>query len=302
MSRMQRIKLLNIFLLGLAGVLFFSAGGGHVLDIDIDPLNTATSERYRFDFDTVRKGPYLNLKSAILVNYDNGQVLYTKDPDQVRPIASISKLVTAMVVLDSGVDLDTTEVITRQDAYRSSRSRLRVGTEMTLRDYLHSTLMSSDNRAARALARAVAGSIEDFADLMNKKVESLGLRSTRFEEPSGLSSNNVSTATEVAKILHYARDYPLIGEITSKKRHTMRFLDRRGQQLTIGNTNRIIWSPWWVEAGKTGYIRAADYCLTALVHNEEGQRLTLVVLGVPGDNLRFKEARRLLNWGFRNMS
>lgn len=302
MSSMRRIKLLNVFLLGLAGVLFFSAGGGHVLDIDIDPLNTATAEKYRFDFETVRKGPYLNLKSAILVNYDNGQVLYAKNPHKVRPIASISKLVTAMVVLDSGIDLDSTQVITREDAYRSSRSRLRVGTKMTLRDYLHSTLMCSDNRAARALARAVAGTIEDFADLMNEKVESLGLRESEFEEPSGLSSNNVSTAAEVAKILHYAHDYPLIAEITSKKRHTLRFLNGRGRRLTIGNTNRIIWAPWWVDAGKTGYIRAADYCLTTLVHNKEGERLTLVVLGVPGDNLRFKEARRLLTWGFRNLS
>lgn len=302
MSPMRRVKLLNTFLLGLAGVLFFSAGGGHVLDIDIDPLNTATAEKYRFDFESVRKGPYLNLKSAILVNYDNGQVLFAKNPDKVRPVASISKLVTAMVVLDSGVDLDTTEVITAQDAYRSSRSRLRVGTRMTLRDYLHSTLMSSDNRAARALARAVAGSIEEFADLMNEKVKQLGLDKSRFEEPSGLSSKNVSTATEVAKILHYANDYPLIAKITSKKRYTLRFLDRPGRRLTIGNTNRIIWSAWWVDAGKTGYIRAADYCLTTLVHNKEGQRLTLVVLGVPGDNLRFKEARRLLNWGFRNLS
>lgn len=298
---MKRLKYLNIVLLCTLGVLFISAGTGRI-HVSTATLQAAVDETYHFDFENVKKGPYLNLKAALLVNYDNGKVLYAKNADRVRPIASISKLVTAMVVLDSGVDLDTTETITKQDARRSSKSRLRVGTRMTLRDLLHSTLLSSDNRAARALARATAGSVEDFAVLMNRKARQMGLKSTEFVEPSGLDSRNVSTATEVAKILHHAREYKPLAEITSKKRHTLRFLNRKNGKLTIANTNQIIWSPWWVLAGKTGYIQAADYCLTTLVRNKSGQRLSLVVLGVPGDKLRFKEARRLLDWGFRNIS
>jgi len=176
-----------------------------------------------------------------------------------------------------------------------------VGTRMTLLDLLHSALMVSDNRAARALARATSGSIEAFAADMNQKAADLGLSQTRFFEPSGLDSRNVSTAHEVAQILHHARSYPLIAKITSKKKYTVRFLNRKNGRLALGNTNRLIWSPYWVLTGKTGYTRASDYCLTSLVKNRDGERLALVVLGVPGDKLRFKEARRLLSWGFKHI-
>ncbi len=271
-----------------------------MIQFDTSELEAAVDNKIHFDYDHVEKGPYLNLKSAVLVDYDNGHVLYAKNADRVRPIASISKLVTAMVVLDKGLDLHAvTETITKADAKRSSRSRLRVGTKMTLFDLLHSALMDSDNRAARALARAASGSIEAFAKDMNRKVRSLGLKNTNFVEPSGLDQRNVSTATEVAKLLHHAREYKMISDITSKKQHRIRFLNRKNYTLSLGNTNRLIWSPYWVLAGKTGYIQASDYCLTSLVRNQAGERLTLVVLGVPGDDLRFKEARRLLSWGFK---
>ncbi|HOP06811.1 MAG TPA: serine hydrolase [candidate division Zixibacteria bacterium] len=262
----------------------------------------AVNQHFHFDYDHVReKGPYLNLKAAVLVNYDNGEVLYSKHGDDVRPIASISKLISAMVILDAGIDLDhNTETITKADAYRSSKSRLTVGSQMTLRDLLHAMLLCSDNRAARALARATAGSIDAFAALMNKKAAELGLSHSRFYEPSGLDQRNVSTAIEVAKMLHYAFEYPTIAKITSKKRYEATYLNRkRYNKLPMGNTNLLIWSPYKVMAGKTGYIQASDYCLGTIVRNKTGQRLTAVVLGVPGDKLRFKEARKLLNWGFK---
>jgi D-alanyl-D-alanine endopeptidase (penicillin-binding protein 7) len=216
-------------------------------------------------------------------------------------VASITKLVTAMVVIDQGVDLSTTETITRADARRSSRSRLRVGYEMTLHDLMYAALLNSDNRAARALARASCGSIEDFVREMNFKMKQLGLKQTVFYEPTGLDSRNVSTAHEVAKILHYAYDYPLIAEITSTKTKMCRVVNRKSKQLRMANTNLIIHSRYNVLSGKTGYIRAADYCLTTLVENGAGERLTCVVLGVPGDRLRFREGRRLIDWGFARL-
>ncbi len=295
-------KTLPKVLLLLAAFVFFSANTVYFLEVPPGPVQTTASNVYHLDFSNVRtKAPYLNLKSALLVDYDNGQVLYAKNPDKVRPIASISKLVTAMVVLDKGIDLDSTEAITREDARRSSRSRLRVGYELTRLDLLYAALMNSDNRAARALARATCGSIEDFAREMNFKMKKLGLKDTHFVEPTGLDSRNVSTAHEVARILHHAYDYELIARITSEKHHQCKVVNRKGLSVPMANTNLIIHSRHHVLSGKTGYIRAADYCLATIVENKQGKHLTAVVLGVPGDRLRFREARKLLDWGFKQL-
>lgn len=290
-------------LLMLAGFVFFSANTVYFIDQPPGPLVAAADPTYHFSFDNVRdKGPYLNLKSAILVNYDNGEVVYTKNAEAVRPIASISKLITAMVVLDHGVDLESTEKISKEDARRSSRSRLRVGYEMSVEDLMYAALMSSDNRAARALARATCGDRESFVKEMNLKARKLGLKHTKFFEPTGLDERNVSTAHEVAKILHYAYKYDLIAHITSQRRHMCTILNRkRYNRVQMTNTNLMIVSKYHVLSGKTGYIQASDYCLTTLVQNKAGERLTLVVLGVPGDRLRFKEARKLVDWGFKQI-
>ncbi|MCK4607527.1 MAG: D-alanyl-D-alanine carboxypeptidase [candidate division Zixibacteria bacterium] len=288
------------FLLGV--ILFFFAATVCFLEPTNDHTEATLNTGYHFDFDQVSKGPHLNLKSAILVNYDNGEVLYARNADRVRPVASISKLVTAMVVLDKGVDLSRTEIIKRDDARRSSRSRLRVGSKLSLHDLLHAALISSDNRAARALARATCGSIDAFVREMNNKAEQMGLEHTVFHEPTGLDTRNVSTAHEVARILHHAYEYDTIARITSLKTHRVRLLNKKNSYVKMSNTNRLLWSRYRVLVGKTGYIRAADYCLTALVRNSKGERLTLVTLGVPGDKLRFKESRRLLDWGFRKVS
>jgi len=286
----------------LAAFVFFSVNTVYFVEAPPTELQAAEDKSCHFDFSKVRaKTPHLNLRSALLVNYSNGEVLYAKDPDSPRPIASITKLVTAMVVLDDGVKLDTTETITRDDARQSSRSRLRVGTRLTVRDLLCAALMNSDNRAARALARVTSGTIEEFVRAMNLKARQLGLKKTEFFDPTGLDERNVSTAHEVAKLLHYAYDYPLIAQITSTARHRCRALNRKNAWIQIANTNQLIRSKYKVLTGKTGYIRESDYCLTTLVQNAKGERLTCVVLGVPGDRLRFREARRLVEWGFRQV-
>lgn len=298
MSRLHAIC--KGFVLTAATLLFFTNSIGYLEPIG-DVKEPLVSQFYHFDFDNVKKGPWLNARAVLLVNYENGEVLHARNAEQVKSIASISKLVTAMVVLDNGVDLNRTEKITRDDARRSSRSRLRVGSELTLRDLLYASLASSDNRAARVLARAVSGSIEQFAAEMNAKVADLGLTQTVFYEPTGLDERNVSTAHEVAKLLHYAYKYELIAEFTAEKQHRARYHNKKNYARLLPNTNRLLWSRYDVLAGKTGYIQAADYCLTSLVRNKKGERLTLVLLGVPGDRLRFKEARRLLDWGYRHV-
>jgi D-alanyl-D-alanine carboxypeptidase len=133
---------------------------------------------------------------------------------------------------------------------------------------------------------------------MNFKMKRLGLENTVFFEPTGLDARNVSTAHEVAKILHYAYDYDLIARITSEKTRMCTVINRKNKQLRMANTNLMVHSKYAVLGGKTGYIKASDYCLTTLVENKTGERLTCVVLGVPGDRLRFREARKLVDWGF----
>ncbi len=289
------------FLLLLAFFVFFTANSLYFIDLRSNEIYASITKTYEFNFESKKKGPYLNLKSAFLVDFETGNVLYAKNVNNPRAIASITKLVAAMVVLDSKIDLNKTAVISKSDARNSSKSRLKRGYELTLYDLLHAGLMNSDNRAMRAIARETYGSYDKFAEEMNKKIKRLGLKKSIFYEPTGLSSKNVSTAEEVAKILHYSYEYKLLAEITSKKRYKVKVLNKKNKRLQMANTNLMVASPYKVLAGKTGYIRAADYCLATLVKNKKGKKLTAVVLGVPGDKLRFKEARKLIDWGFRQL-
>jgi len=288
-------------LLLLAAFVFFSANTVYFLEDPNGPVLASIDESYHLNFETVQKGPWLNLKSAILVNTDNGDVIYAKNAEKLRPIASITKLITAMVVIDHKIPLDSVIEISREDAYRSSKSRLSRGFQLTIKDLMYSAMMNSDNRAARALARATCGTIEEFVVEMNRKVQKLGLTNTVFYEPTGLDERNVSTAHEVAKILHFSYDYSLIRKITSSKTYRVKIRNKKNTYRQMSNTNMMVYSKYKVLAGKTGYIRAADYCLTTLIRNKKGERLTLVILGVPGDKLRFKEARKLADWGFKKI-
>jgi len=295
-------KSLPKVLLMLAGFVFFFANTVHILESDNSDLQASVEPNYEFVYgDFTEAGLGLNLKSAILVNYENGQVLYARNADIERPIASLTKLVAAMVLLDKGTDLTRLESITKADAYRSSRSRLRIGYELTLEDLLVAALMNSDNRAMRALARASSGSSDAFTAEMNHKARSLGLTQTVFCEPTGLDNRNVSTAHEVAKIVHHAYSYPKIAQITSERSRKVTIVNRKSRVLQMANTNLLVLSPYNVLTGKTGYIGAADYCVAALVQNSAGAKLTAVVLGAPGDKLRFREIRKMLDWGYKHI-
>jgi D-alanyl-D-alanine endopeptidase (penicillin-binding protein 7) len=288
----------------VAGSVITLGSGGVVIESSAAQASTVTkASEYELDFHNAKtKGLSVRLKSALLVNYSDGSVLFAKNPDEVRPIASISKLMTAMVVLDKCSDLSLTEVVTKDDCYQSSRSRMRVGYKMSLNDLLYTSLMVSDNRATRALARAVFGSLEKCAEAMNAKAVELGLTNTRFVEPTGLSAANVSTATEVAKIIYYTRKYPQIGRITSIQNYLIKITSRkRTFKKSISNTNLLTHSPYDVLTGKTGYISASQYCVVSLVQNRQGERLTVVALGAPGAMTRFREARKLVDWGFKQI-
>lgn len=267
------------------------------------PVQPEPEQQLLFSFEGVDSTALrLRSESVMLVDYDSGTVLYAKNCDSIRPIASISKLVTAMVVLDEQVNLSGLQTISREDARNSSRSRLAAGSRLSLYDLLQVSLLASDNRATRALARAVAGSLDSFVVLMNSKVASLGLRATSFHDPTGLDSLNRSTAHEVAKLIHFASQYPLISQITSKKNCVVRLQNRKNRILQFGNTNRLIYSKSLrVVSGKTGYIDESAHCLATILRGPGGHRYAVVVLGVPGDRLRFREAQRLVEWGSRHV-
>jgi D-alanyl-D-alanine endopeptidase (penicillin-binding protein 7) len=279
-------------------------GTGQVLQTTAAEAMTAPkAAEYSLDFQNAKtKGLAVRLKSALVVNYDDGSVLFAKNPDEVRSIASISKLMTAMAVLDMNPDLAQTAVVSKEDAYRSSRSKMRVGYKLSLSDLLYTSLMASDNRATRTLARTIFGDLDKCVAAMNAKAKELGLVNTHFVEPTGLDPQNVSTASEVAKIIYYARKFALIGRITSISNYQIRILNRnRAIKKSIANTNLLTHSPYNVLAGKTGYISASQYCVVSLLQNREGERLTVVALGAPGAMTRFREARKLVDWGFKQI-
>jgi D-alanyl-D-alanine endopeptidase (penicillin-binding protein 7) len=237
----------------------------------------------------------LRSSSALVQDAETGEVVIGKNTDAVVSIASITKLMTAMVILDHGLDLDEEIVLSHEDAVRmkGSRSRLRTGLSLTRGDLLLVALMASDNRAAAALGRSYPGGIEEFVDAMNAKAAQLEMEETRFVEPTGLSPANVSTASDLAKLVRAAHDYPLIREYSTKTRATVR---ASGRPLSYGNTNNLVRSKYWdIELSKTGYISEAGRCLVMQVRLAE-KDLIVVLLDSWGKQSRIGDANRIRKW------
>ena len=237
--------------------------------------------------------PRVRAAAGILYNPRTHEVIWESNGLDQRPIASISKVMTALVLLDQKPDLSRDVVIARADVRRASTTYLRRDERVTLDGLLHLALIASDNAAARALARASGLGSRRFVEEMNRKADELGLDATRFVEPSGLSERNVSTPYDVARLIARASGEPTLTRIMRKSSHQMRTSRRR---LTIRNTNRLLMGQHLVQAGKTGYIDEAGYCLTAMVKLPDSDPLALVVLGVNSNSGRFREARRLVDW------
>jgi D-alanyl-D-alanine endopeptidase (penicillin-binding protein 7) len=239
--------------------------------------------------------PRLHVKAAY-VEDASGQVLFQKNPERVYPIASLTKLVSALVLLDTTPDWDRLVEVLPEDVRNSSRSHIRPHEEITVRDLIHAMLMSSDNVAAKALARTCGLDRSEFVRRMNVKADSLGLTGARFVEPTGLSEQNVATAQAVAKLLRAAASNDIVSTIMQKEQYT--FTSNRRLHLLI-NTNRLLRSKWRVTAGKTGFINEAGYCLATNIQAPTGTEITAVVLGAPSNALRFAEAKRILDWTVR---
>lgn len=234
--------------------------------------------------------------SAALVIEQNGETsLYQKNADIVAPIASITKLMTAMVVLDGSPNLQAPITITEADidTMRGSRSRLHVGVTLPRESALLLALMSSENRAANALARNYPGGLDAFLVAMNVKAQALGMRDTRFEDPTGLSSNNVSTAHDLAKMVVAAQRYPLIREFTTTPDATVSV---GGHELAYRNTNPLVKSSDWdVSLSKTGYIQEAGKCLV-MQARVATKMVVIVLLDSAGKLTRVGDANRIKRW------
>lgn len=250
-------------------------------------------------FRKILESQKLSLKSRSAVVFDlrDGEVLFERDAEHVRPIASLTKLMTAMVTLDANLPMDEVIEVSKEDRdmLRHSRSKLRVGAKLTREDMLLISLAASENRAAAALARSYPGGTKAFVKAMNYKAVELGMLNTRYVDSTGLHDQNVSTASDLVKLVMAANEYPLIREMSTNGTDAVTDL-RRGSQVKFRNTNVLVRDKQWdVNVSKTGYISSAGYCL--IMHTIIGDRpLAVVLLNAPHKNTKFTDAKKIKQW------
>ena len=235
--------------------------------------------------------------SALLVDLKTNQVLYSSNPDFVAPIASVTKLMTAMVTLDAKQSLDEQLPIVIKDTAEMQGvfSRVRVGSQLSRHDTLLITLMSSENRAAASLAHHYPGGHQAFIQAMNAKAQALGMHSSRFVEPTGLSEENVSSAHDLVLMIKAAQQYPLIKQFSTTDERTVAFT-KPNYTLGFRNTNALVRkNNWNIQLSKTGFTNSAGHCL--VMSTEMNKRpVAFVVLDAFGKYTHMADANRLKKW------
>jgi serine-type D-Ala-D-Ala endopeptidase (penicillin-binding protein 7) len=240
---------------------------------------------------------FLRSGVALVMDEGDGSVLLDKNIHVQRPIASLTKLMTAMVALDSNLPRDEAIAITRadRDRLRGSKSRLSFGTKLTRRDLLKISLAASENRAASALARTYPGGKEAFVSAMNEKARKLGMKQTAFRDAAGLHSDNVSTAADLSILVAAAYRYPLIREFSTTGIDSVTDL-RSGWKIEFVNTNRLVrGNRWNIDLSKTGYIADAGHCLVMRA-NIADRPVVMVLLNSWGTLSKFGDANRIRKW------
>ncbi|MFO1313267.1 MAG: D-alanyl-D-alanine endopeptidase [Burkholderiales bacterium] len=241
----------------------------------------------------------LRLASAnvLVLDAQEGKALYAKAADEVTPIASLTKLMTAMVVLDANLPMDEVLSIDMDDFdyLKGSHSRLRMGAALTRSEMLRLALMSSENRAASALARHYPGGTLAFVAAMNEKAMALGMTRTHYDDSTGLSPKNVSTANDLAKLVRAAADYPVIRDYSTTPSHLVE-VQPTGQTIGFNNSNALVKnSAWDIQLQKTGYIREAGRCVVMLA-NIASKPMVIVLLDSIGKFTRVADAQRVKHW------
>jgi D-alanyl-D-alanine endopeptidase (penicillin-binding protein 7) len=262
-------------------------------------LAEAKTPRYRTDASG-NVVPDIRAAAAIIYEPTTGKVLWEENSQDERSIASITKVMTAIVFLESATDLNQEVQIIRADTLRASTTYLRTGDRIRVADLLHLLLLPSDNAAARALARVSPNGYDAFILRMNQKAEDLGLDHTAYTDPSGLFADNISSAYDMARLIAFASEDDRIGPIMRTPEYSFRTtpLKGTGRVITVRSTNQILrQGDMDVRGGKTGFIRNAGYCLATLLRLPQGgPSLAVVVLGASSNLGRFWETRHLLSW------
>lgn len=239
----------------------------------------------------------LDLKSsvALVIDQDTSEVLFSKNDKAILPIASLTKLMTGLVLSEARLPMNEVITISQEDVdtEKGSSSRLRVGTELSRGELLHLALMSSENRAAHALGRSYPGGLPVFVGLMNAKARLIGMNDTRYVEPTGLSSKNQSSARDLAKLVNVAYGDPVLRELSTSPAHQVAIGNRT---LQYNNTNRLVKNPSWdIGLQKTGFITEAGQCLV-MQAKVAGRKLIMVFLDSAGKLSRIGDAERVRHW------
>ncbi len=238
-------------------------------------------------------GPWVHSTAALIVNVLTGNVLFQRNADQVRSVASLTKMMTVLTFLDQKPNLEQAVTVLPEDVRNASKTSMRGGEIVRLRDVLHSALMVSDNAAARTLARNAGMTMDQFVAHMNARAQRMGLTNTRFVEPTGLDGRNVSTAREMAAIVHAATRDTCITNVMQKREYA--YWSNRSYHH-FGNTDHMLASQWDVKGGKTGYTSPAGYCFAACLGDGTGNEYASVVLGAPNKSTRFTDVKAMMNW------
>lgn len=244
-------------------------------------------------------------ESVLVLDAATRTVLFQKQPTIQRAIGSITKLVTAMVFLDTRPDLAMPAQVGETDVRLGGAQHLVVGDSVRLEDLLFASLVASDNSATAALVRLSGFSHEQFVEAMNQKAKELKMEQTVFVDATGLSSQNRSTAQDIAQLLLRVGDIPLIKEATTTRRHETRSLT--GRAYVFENTNELLEGlvdtpPYRLIGGKTGFLPEAGYCLGTIASQENGKELIVVVLGAPTKKGRFQDVKALIVWAYETFS
>jgi len=260
----------------------------------LQALQEAMRPRFKTDANGAQV-PDIRAAAAIIFDPESGQVLWEENAQDKRSIASITKVMTAVVFLEDNPDLSREITVERGDVYAASTTYLRANDRITLDEVLHLTLIASDNAGARVLARVSHGGTASFVERMNEKAVELGLESTSFTDPSGLNPANISSAYDLSRLISFASANDTLAPIMRTAAYTAH---PRRRAIAIRNTNHLVrGGEVDVLGGKTGFITKAGYCLATLLRlPQSNHQVAVVVLGAGSNNGRFWETRHLFNW------
>ncbi len=298
----MRRSLIKTMVVGII-IWVVSASYGHYVtkaSVGVDIFNDFQTGTFGSIIEKLFPGSLgIKAKAVLVVDAETGEEIYSKNEDYQMPIASLTKLATALVFMESGTPLTNTITMSEEDFPSVGGSKLYEGERITVGQCLHLCLICSDNAAANALSRSAGIEKGEFVGRMNQLAIRLELSNTRFTEPTGLDSHNMSTPEDYIKLMQTAFAEPTIQKISSKKTYQFSSLNR-GIRHSLYNTNRLLYTKWNVIGGKTGYISKSGYCLALDAYDQTGRRINAVILGAPSNQYRYRDANRLLAYSGRN--